>query len=115
MSIEKIRRLRAFGAEVVVTPTAVPPESPQSYYSVARRLAEEIPGAYMPMQYDNRANTKAHYDSTGPEIWEQTEGRDHPLCRWVRHGRDDLGDGEVPQEEKSRLHGSRSRPGRFNP
>lgn len=75
MSIEKIRRLRAFGAEVVVTPTAVPPESPQSYYSVARRLAEEIPGAYMPMQYDNRANTKAHYYSTGPEIWEQTDGR----------------------------------------
>jgi cystathionine beta-synthase len=75
MSIEKIRRLRAFGAEVVVTPTAVPPESPQSYYSVARRLAEEIPGAYMPMQYDNRANTKAHYYSTGPEIWEQTEGK----------------------------------------
>ena len=75
MSIEKIRRLRAFGAEVVVTPTAVPPESPQSYYSVARRLAEEIPGAFMPMQYDNRANTKAHYYSTGPEIWEQTEGK----------------------------------------
>ena len=75
MSIEKIRRLRAFGAEVVVTPTAVPPESAQSYYSVARRLAEEIPGAYMPMQYDNRANTKAHYYSTGPEIWEQTDGR----------------------------------------
>ena len=75
MSIEKIRRLRAFGAEVVVTPTAVPPESPQSYYSVARRLAEEIPGAYMPMQYDNPANTKAHYSSTGPEIWEQTEGK----------------------------------------
>ncbi len=75
MSIEKIRRLRAFGAEVVVTPTAVPPESPQSYYSVARRLAGEIPGAYLPMQYDNRANTKAHYYSTGPEIWEQTDGR----------------------------------------
>jgi len=75
MSIEKIRRLRAFGAEVVVTPTAVPPESPQSYYSVARRLADEIPGAYLPMQYDNRANTKAHYYSTGPEIWEQTDGR----------------------------------------
>lgn len=75
MSVEKIRRLRAFGAEVVVTPTAVPPESPQSYYSVARRLADEIPGAFMPMQYDNRANTKAHYHSTGPEIWEQTEGK----------------------------------------
>jgi cystathionine beta-synthase len=75
MSIEKIRRLRAFGAEVVVTPTAVPPESPQSYYSVARRLAEEIPGAYMPMQYDNRANARAHYYSTGPEIWEQSGGK----------------------------------------
>jgi cystathionine beta-synthase len=75
MSIEKIRRLRAFGAEVVVTPTAVPPESSQSYYSVARRLAEEIPGAYMPMQYDNLANREAHYASTGPEIWEQTDGK----------------------------------------
>lgn len=75
MSIEKIRRLRAFGAEVVVTPTAVPPESPQSYYSVARRLAEEIPGACMPMQYDNPANMEAHYASTGPEIWEQTDGK----------------------------------------
>lgn len=75
MSIEKIRRLRAFGAEVVVTPTAVPPESPQSYYSVARRLAEEIPGAYMPMQYDNRANARAHYYSTGAEIWEQSDGK----------------------------------------
>jgi cystathionine beta-synthase len=75
MSIEKIRRLRAFGAEVVVTPTAVPPESPQSYYSVARRLSEEIPGAFMPMQYDNVSNMEAHYRSTGPEIWEQTHGK----------------------------------------
>ncbi|MBI2090330.1 MAG: cystathionine beta-synthase [Deltaproteobacteria bacterium] len=75
MSIEKIRRLRAFGAEVVVTPTAVPPESPQSYYSVARRLADEIPGACLPMQYDNRVNLEAHYASTGPEIWEQTDGK----------------------------------------
>jgi cystathionine beta-synthase len=75
MSIEKIRRLRAFGAEVVVTPTAVPPESPQSYYSVARRLADEIPGAFMPMQYDNPSNLHAHYASTGPEIWQQTEGK----------------------------------------
>jgi cystathionine beta-synthase len=75
MSIEKIRRLRAFGAEVVVTPTAVAPESPESYYSVARRLAEGIPGAYMPMQYDNVANAEAHYRLTGPEIWEQTGGK----------------------------------------
>ncbi len=75
MSIEKIRRLRAFGAEVVVTPTSVPPDSPESYYSVARRLAEEIPGACMLMQYDNLTNTEAHYASTGPEIWEQTDGK----------------------------------------
>ena len=75
MSIEKIRRLRAFGAEVVVTPTAVPPESPQSYYSVARRLAEEIPGACLLMQYDNPTNLEAHYASTGPEIWNQTDGK----------------------------------------
>lgn len=75
MSVEKIRRLRAFGAEVVVTPTAVPPESPQSYYSVARRLAEEIPGAFMPMQYDNPCNLAAHYATTGPEIWQQTDGK----------------------------------------
>jgi cystathionine beta-synthase len=60
---------------VVVTPTAVPPESSQSYYSVARRLSQEIPGAYMPMQYDNLANREAHYASTGPEIWEQTDGK----------------------------------------
>ncbi|MGH7817840.1 MAG: cystathionine beta-synthase [Candidatus Binatia bacterium] len=75
MSVEKIRRLRAFGAEVVVTPTAVPPESPQSYYSVARRLTEEIPGAFMPMQYDNPSNMEAHYATTGPELWEQTDGK----------------------------------------
>ena len=75
MSQEKIRRLRAFGAEVVVTPTAVPPDSPESYYSVARRIAEETPGAYMAMQYNNLTNTEAHYLSTGPEIWRQTEGQ----------------------------------------
>ena len=75
MSIEKIRRLRAFGAEVVVTPTAVAPDSPQSYYSVAKRLAEEIPGAYMAMQYNNPLNREAHYRFTGPEIWDQTDGK----------------------------------------
>jgi cystathionine beta-synthase len=75
MSAEKIRRLQAFGAEVVVTPTAVPPDSPQSYYSVAARIAKETKGAYMPMQYHNLTNTEAHYRSTGPEIWRQTEGK----------------------------------------
>jgi len=75
MSDEKIRRLRAFGARVVVTPTEVPPDSPESYYSVAKRIAEETPGAYLPMQYNNLTNTEAHYLSTGPEIWRQTEGK----------------------------------------
>jgi len=75
MSAEKIRRLKAFGAEVVVTPTAVPPESPESYYSVAARIARETKGAYMPMQYHNLTNTQAHYRSTGPELWKQTSGK----------------------------------------
>src|ERR671929_125544 len=69
MSAEKIALLRGYGAEVVVTPTAVPPESPESYYRVADRLAEEIPGAFQPNQYFNPENPKAHYETTGPEIW----------------------------------------------
>ncbi len=75
MSREKISLLRAYGAEVVVTPTAVPPDSPESYYRVADRLTEEIPGAFQPNQYFNRENPTAHYLTTGPEIWEQTGGR----------------------------------------
>src|SRR6202140_3220786 len=75
MSGEKIALLRAYGADVVVCPTAVPRESPQSYYSVADRLAREIPGAFQPHQYFNPRNPEAHYATTGPEIWEQTEGR----------------------------------------
>src|SRR5919204_5960908 len=71
---EKISLLRAFGAEVVICPTAVAPDSPESYYSVSARLAEEIPGAYKPDQYSNPANPEAHYETTGPEIWEQTGG-----------------------------------------
>ena len=74
MSQEKISLLRAFGAEVVICPTAVEPESPESYYSVSSRLAEEIPGAHKPDQYSNPANPQAHYETTGPEIWEQTGG-----------------------------------------
>ncbi len=74
MSQEKIDLLRAYGAEVVLAPTDVAPESPQSYYRVADRLATEIPGAFQPNQYVNPANPQAHYESTGPEIWEQTEG-----------------------------------------
>jgi cystathionine beta-synthase len=73
-SAEKIALLRAYGAEVVVCPTAVPRDSPESYYSVAERLSHEIPGAFQPNQYFNQANPQAHYQTTGPEIWEQTDG-----------------------------------------
>jgi cystathionine beta-synthase len=74
MSKEKIDLLRAYGAEVVVAPTDVAPDSPQSYYRVADRLTEEIRGAFQPNQYFNQANPQAHYESTGPELWEQTGG-----------------------------------------
>jgi cystathionine beta-synthase len=74
MSQEKISMLRAYGAEVVITPTAVDHDSPESYYSVSSRLAEEIPGGFKPDQYSNMANPHAHYETTGPEILEQTGG-----------------------------------------
>ena len=74
MSQEKISTLRAYGAEVVITPTAVDHDSPESYYSVSDRLAEEIPGGFKPDQYSNDANPEAHYRTTGPELWEQTGG-----------------------------------------
>jgi cystathionine beta-synthase len=71
----KIDLLRALGARVEVCPTNVEPEDPRSYYSVAQRLSEEIPNSYYPNQYENLSNTQAHYESTGPEIWKQTEGK----------------------------------------
>src|SRR5213596_400880 len=74
MSQEKISMLRAYGAEVVITPTAVDHDSPESYYSVSSRLAEEIPGGFKPDQYSNMANPQAHYEQTAPEIFEQTGG-----------------------------------------
>ena len=74
MSQEKISLLRAYGAEVVITPTAVEHDSPESYYSVSSRLAEEIPGGFKPDQYSNMNNPEAHYERTGPEIFEQTDG-----------------------------------------
>jgi cystathionine beta-synthase len=74
MSQEKISMLRAYGAEVVITPTAVDHDSPESYYSVSSRLAEELPGGFKPDQYSNMANPDAHYLTTAPEIWEQTDG-----------------------------------------
>jgi cystathionine beta-synthase len=74
-SQEKINILKAVGAEVIVCPTNVAPDDPRSYYSVARKLNKEIPNSFYPNQYDNLSNTAAHYETTGPEIWKQTEGK----------------------------------------
>ncbi len=75
MSMEKVQALRAFGAEVIVCPTAVAPDDPSSYYSVANRITDETPGAFQPNQYHNQTNPAAHEATTGPEIWSQTDGR----------------------------------------
>jgi cystathionine beta-synthase len=75
VSDEKVRLLRAYGAEVVITPTKAPASSPESYYGVAARLASEIPGSFMPNQFANPLNPQAHEESTGPEIWQQTAGK----------------------------------------
>ena len=80
-SKEKVDLLKALGAEVIVCPTAVEPEDPRSYYSVARKLAREIPNSYYPNQYDNPMNPEAHYRTTGPETWEDSEGKiTHFVC-----------------------------------
>ena len=74
-SKEKMDALRAFGAEVIVCPTNVEPDDPRSYYSVASRLNKEILNSFFPNQYDNLSNRQAHYETTGPEIWKQTDGK----------------------------------------
>ncbi len=74
-SKEKVDALKAYGADVIVCPTNVEPEDPRSYYSVAKRLNKEIPNSFYPNQYDNLSNSQAHYEQTGPEIWDQTEGK----------------------------------------
>lgn len=80
-SKEKIDVLKAVGCKVVVCPTDVAPDDPQSYYSTSKRLAEETPNSWYVNQYDNPSNTKAHFESTGPEIWEQTDGKvTHFIC-----------------------------------
>jgi cystathionine beta-synthase len=103
MSQEKISLLRAFGAEVVICPTAVEPESPESYYSVSDRLAEEIPGGYKPDQYSNRGNPEAHYETTGPEIWEQTGGELDALVIAVGTGGTISGAARYLREQKPNL------------
>ena len=99
VAADKIAVLRAYGAEVVVCPTSVPPDHPDSYYSIARRLARETPNGWHPDQYANPDNPAAHYHWTGPEIWAQTDGTDHPLRRGHRHRRHDLGHRPLPQGE----------------
>jgi cystathionine beta-synthase len=103
MSREKISLLRAFGAEVIVCPYAVEPESPESYYSVSDRLAEEIPGAYKPDQYRNEANPRTHYETTGPELWEQTGGELDALVIAVGTGGTITGAARYLKEQKPEL------------
>jgi cystathionine beta-synthase len=85
-SKEKVDALRAFGAEVIVCPTDVDPEDPRSYYSVSSRLVNEIPNSWKPNQYDNLSNAQAHYEQTGPEIWDQTDGKVTHLIAGVGTG-----------------------------
>ena len=110
MSREKIDLLRAYGADVVLAPTDVPPESPQSYYRVADRLTAEIPGAFQPNQYFNPANPQAHYESTGPEIWEQTAGQITHLVAGVGTGGTVTGTARYLRERKPGPRGDRRRP-----
>jgi cystathionine beta-synthase len=103
MSQEKISLLRAYGAEVVICPTAVPADSPESYYSVSDRLAEEIPGAFKPDQYSNMANPDAHYEQTGPELWKQTGGEIDAFVVSVGTGGTISGAGRYLKEQKPDL------------
>ncbi|HVM34220.1 MAG TPA: cystathionine beta-synthase [Actinomycetota bacterium] len=104
MSQEKISLLRAYGAEVVIAPTAVPPEHPDSYYRVADRLAREIRGAFQPNQYFNQENPRTHYETTGPEIWRQTDGRITHLVVGVGTGGTVTGTGRYLKEQNPNCH-----------
>ena len=102
-SKEKVDALRAFGAEVIVCPTNVDPEDPRSYYSVSSRLEREVPNSWKPNQYDNLSNTKAHYEQTGPEIWEQTEGKITHLVVGVGTGGTISGTGKYLKEKNPNI------------
>jgi len=103
MSAEKIALLKAYGAEVVITPTAVPPESPESYYRVADRITAETPGAFQPNQYYNRANPETHYETTGPEIWRQTNGKIDVFVAGVGTGGTISGTGRYLKEQNPNI------------
>jgi cystathionine beta-synthase len=98
-SKEKVDALRAFGAEVIVCPTNVDPEDPRSYYSVSSRLEREVPNSWKANQYDNLSNSQAHYEQTGPEIWDQTEGRITHLVVGVGTGGTICGTGRFLKEQ----------------
>ncbi len=98
VSEDKRNVLKAYGAEVVVCPTAVPPEHPDSYYSVSDRLVREIPGAWKPDQYSNPDGPQSHYETTGPEIWQRHRRPGHPLRHRRRHRRHDQRRGPLPKE-----------------
>ncbi|TCK85509.1 cystathionine beta-synthase [Albibacterium bauzanense] len=102
-SKEKFDALRAFGAEVIVCPTNVEPEDPRSYYSVSSRLVRETPNSWKPNQYDNLSNTQAHYEQTGPEIWEQTEGKVTHLVVGVGTGGTICGAGKFLKEKNPNI------------
>ncbi len=102
-SKEKVDALRAFGAEVIVCPTNVDPEDPRSYYSVSSRLEREVPNSWKPNQYDNLANSLAHYEQTGPEIWEQTEGKITHLVVGVGTGGTISGTGKYLKEKNPNI------------
>jgi len=103
MSSEKIDTLKAFGAEVHICPTAVPPDDPQSYYETAKRLVEETPGAYFIGQYHNLDNIKAHYMTTGPEIWTQTNGKITHLVGGIGTGGTISGTGKYLKEQNPKI------------
>lgn len=102
-SKEKVDALRAFGAEVIVCPTNVDPEDPRSYYSVSSRLEREVPNSWKPNQYDNLSNSQAHYEQTGPEIWEQTEGKITHLVVGVGTGGTISGTGKYLKEQNPNI------------
>ena len=102
-SKEKADALRAFGAEVIICPTDVEPEDPRSYYSVSSRLVKEIPNSWKANQYDNLSNSQAHYESTGPEIWEQTNGKVDHLVVGVGTGGTICGTGRFLKEKNPNL------------
>lgn len=102
-SPEKMNILRAVGAEVVVCPTNVSPEDPRSYYSVARKLNQDIPNSFYPNQYDNMSNTAAHYETTGPEIWDDTEGKITHYAAGMGTGGTICGTAKYLKEQKSEV------------